>query len=150
MEPIKCFFIEPSGKMRQSTHRDDNGEVIATGENPIYRRTDTGEEVGILAEVPVGSMWFADWYPDDWCNPQLGSGKALVVHTPGGHWLVDQQASNCTMPDDVNQEKHHCWIIQGEVPNITVDKNGVTCGAGAGSIQQAKWHGFLRNGYLVE
>lgn len=150
MEPIKCFFIEPTGKTQRTVHRDGNGKDIGTGEITVYRRTDTGEDVGCLAEAPVGAMWFASWYPDNFCNPQLGSGKALIVKTPGGDWLVDQQAANCTMPDDVHQEQHHCWIINGEVPNITVNKNGVTCGAGAGSIQQANWHGFLRDGFLVE
>jgi hypothetical protein len=40
-------------------------------------------------------------------------------------------------------------VRHGEAPNITVDKNGVTCGAGAGSIQCGSYHGFLRNGELV-
>jgi hypothetical protein len=144
-EPIRCFFIEPTGDERQFT--------IGTGRlkwSPIYRRTDTGKIVGTLSEVPIGAMWYADWYPDDFCNPQLGSGKALVVKTPGGDWLVDQQASNCTMPDDVHQKEHHCWIIHGTPPNITVNKNGATCKAGGGSIAQANWHGFLRDGYLVK
>jgi hypothetical protein len=57
-------------------------------------------------------------------------------------WLT-YQASNCTLPGD---KKHHCWIRHGEVPNLTVDKAGVTCAAGAGSIQAGDYHGFLRNG----
>lgn len=138
-EPIKCFFIEPTGKRKK----------VGNARLQIYRRTDTGEVVGPLNEVPVGAMWFATWYPDKFCTPQLGKGKALIVKTPGGDWLVDQQANNCTMPDDVNQEKHHCWIIHGTPPNITVDKNGTTCNAGAGSIAQPKYHGFLRDGYLT-
>jgi hypothetical protein len=32
---------------------------------------------------------------------------------------------------------------------LTVDKNGDTCAAGAGSILTPAWHGFLRNGELV-
>jgi hypothetical protein len=140
MSGIKTFFIEPTGKMRKREN----------GESPLYRRTDTGEVVGTLRDAPVGAMWFADWYPDHYCNPQLGPGKCLIVKTPGGDWVIDQQASNCTMPDDVHQEKHHCWILHGTPPEITVDKNGVTCGAGAGSISRPNYHGFLQNGYLVE
>ena len=44
---------------------------------------------------------------------------------------------------------HRCWCRHGEPPNITVDKNGPTCPAGAGSIQCNDWHGYLRNGELV-
>jgi hypothetical protein len=41
---------------------------------------------------------------------------------------------------------HKCWIRHGKAPLITVDKNGVTCGAGTGSIAAGDYHGFLRNG----
>lgn len=47
------------------------------------------------------------------------------------------------MPDDA---EHRCWIRHGEPPLITVDKNGLTCAAGAGSIQCRDYHGFLRDG----
>lgn len=112
----------------------------------IYRRADTGEEM-TTRDAPAGAMWYARWH-DHWCTPQ---GKhALVVKTPGGEWIVDSQASNCTMKDDVKQEKHHCWVLHGEPPLVTVDKNGASCAAGAGSIQCGNYHGFLRNGFLEE
>jgi len=57
--------------------------------------------------------------------------------------MIDSRASNCTLPDD---NVHKCWVRHGEAPNFTVDKNGATCAAGAGSIQTSNWHGFLRNG----
>jgi hypothetical protein len=57
-----------------------------------------------------------------------------------------ERASNCTMPNDM---LHRCWVRHGNPPMITVDKNGPTCGAGAGSILSGNWHGFLRNGELV-
>lgn len=46
---------------------------------------------------------------------------------------------------------HKCWVRHGTPPNeiVHVDKNGVTCGAGAGSIAIDGWHGFLHNGELV-
>lgn len=99
-----------------------------------------------LRDAPPGAMYFAEWY-DTIATPQLE--HALVVITPGGPWVVDSQASNCTMKDDFQQQRHHCWIIEGSLPNITVSKNGVTCAAGAGSIQAGKFHGFLRNGVLL-
>jgi hypothetical protein len=47
------------------------------------------------------------------------------------------------MPDD---GEHRCWVRHGEPPRITVDKNGPTCQAGAGSILAGDYHGFLRDG----
>jgi hypothetical protein len=110
----------------------------------IYRRTDTNEEV-TLQNVPVGAMWYADWLDRMYVSQDE---HVLMVKTPGGDWVIDSQANNCTMPDDGRQEKHHCWIRHGVPPNITVDKNGVTCGVGAGSIQCGTYHGFLQNGCL--
>jgi hypothetical protein len=110
----------------------------------IYVRKDTGEEM-TLRDAPLGAMWDAEWYPSDWKGPD---GKSLVAICPGGgHWHIDGRASNCTKPDD---KVHKCWVRHGEPPNITVDKNGVTCAAGAGSIQTPNWHGFLRSGFFVE
>jgi hypothetical protein len=108
--------------------------------------TDADGNAYTLNELPPGAMYDADWCP--WKGPD---GRSLVVILPNGHgWCIDHQANNCTIPEDVAQKQHHCWIRHGEPPNITVDKNGITCQAGAGSILTPKWHGFLRNGYLVE
>lgn len=108
----------------------------------IYRREDTGEEMG-LQDAPPGAMWWAPWMEQFCKGPD---GKCLVVKTPGGDWMVDSRASNCTMPDD---DVHKCWVRHGEAPRVTVDKDGSTCGAGAGSIICGTWHGFLRDGSLV-
>jgi hypothetical protein len=142
MSRIKCFFVENTGRTIKKQY----------SEGPVWRRTDTGEEFEYLSEVPPGGMWFADWYTTDkhslWV-PQLE--YVLVVKTPNGDWVIDAQANNCTMLDDPRQERHHCWIIEGTTPpGITVSKNGVTCQAGAGSIQKGNYHAFLRNGYLEE
>lgn len=113
----------------------------------VYRRVDTGEEM-ILSQAPAGAMWYA-WWSDRFCTPQ--GEHNLMVKTPGGDWAIDSQASNCTMPDDRKQERHHCWIRHGTPPDITVSKEGgTTCGAGAGSIQCGSYHGFLRSGYLED
>lgn len=111
----------------------------------VYRRTDTGELM-TLRDAPPGAMWDAWWYSESFKGPD---GMCLVVKCPpdGTEWLIDSRASNCTMPND---NEHNCWIRHGAPPNITVDKNGRSCAAGAGSIQTKTWHGFLRNGMLVE
>lgn len=147
---IKCFLVVATRRKWKETRA---GSVV---EGTWWKRTDTGELVKHLSQLPAGAMWFAPWL-DRTFKPQLK--HVLVVKTPGGDWVIDQQASNCTMPnqpiegttDTFNryQEDHHCWILHGDPPDVTVDKNGVTCGAGAGSILQGSYHGFLRNGYLV-
>jgi hypothetical protein len=68
----------------------------------------------------------------------------LMAVTPDGHWWdIDGRASNCSNRSD---KRHRCWVRHGEPPHITVDKAGLTCSAGAGSIQTDQWHGFLSNG----
>jgi hypothetical protein len=110
----------------------------------IYCRVDTGEEM-TLREAPDGAMWDAAWFHDcpSWCGPD---GKAIVCRVPNSHdWLIDGPCNNCTRPN----EPHKCWVRHGVPPNLTVDKAGDTCAAGAGSVLTSSWHGFLRNGELI-
>ncbi len=119
----------------------------------IYQRADTGErvtlrggaeEVGGLPAAAPGAMWDARWMVD-----RGPDGIHLIVRCPNGHdWHVDSRASNCTMPDD---REHRCWVRHGDprTEPVTVDKNGVTCAAGAGSILAGDYHGFLASGTLT-
>lgn len=123
----------------------------------IYRRTDTGERVTLReprpdavnapSSAPPGACWDAWWMPQGWRGPD---GIALMVRCPNGHdWHVDGRASNCTMPDD---NIHKCWVRHGDPREcrVTVDKNGATCAAGAGSIQAGDdYHGFLIDGVFT-
>lgn len=126
-------------------------EYVFTDEDPkqswterMMARSDGGP-LTTLRDAPPGAMWDAWWMSDWWKG---ADGMCLNVRCPDGHdWCIDSRASNCTMPND---NAHKCWVRHGAPPDITVDKNGVTCAAGAGSIQTPKWHGFLRGGYLVE
>lgn len=133
----------------------------------VYRRVDTGEEL-TLREAPAGAMYYADWMIDRWDGWDKSKslpwgpgpdGHFLVVKCPpaGREWNVDSRASNCDLKED---NEHKCWVRHGSIavpnPDITVDKNGLTCNAGAGSIiinnssGGMVWHGHLKNGYLVE
>lgn len=98
-----------------------------------------------LREPPVGAMWDSWWMPNTHRGPD---GIVLTVMTPGGMWMVDSRASNCTLPGD---DIHKCWVRHGDprTGDVHVDKNGVTCQAGAGSIATAGYHGFLNHGYLT-
>lgn len=105
---------------------------------PELRRSDTGELV-TLRSAPDGAMWDAFWL-----GRKGPDGLSVAVRCPGGHeWTIDERARNCTLRDD---DVHRCWVRHGKVPWLTVDKNGLTCGAGAGSIQTPNYHGFLREG----
>lgn len=127
--------------------------VPENAERQIFAETiyldDAGAEHSIRTPTP-GMMWDAPWAPDCWKG---ADGLSLHVCCPDGWtWCIDRQASNCTMKDDVGPAAthHRCWVRHGAPPLITVDKAGHTCAAGGGSIQTPTWHGFLRNGELVE
>jgi hypothetical protein len=146
---VKVFWLEPTEQMR--------------GETKLYRRSDTGELV-TLGDAPVGAMWDAHWmaHGDVRTGPD---GITLAIRTPGGDWLVDSEASNCTRtqwgPKEIDGKMydkvwlgrtHYCWVRHGDPrqpETLHVDKNGNTCSAGAGSIQCGKYHGFLHHGELT-
>jgi hypothetical protein len=147
---VRCFLVE---KINIETWVNDNGRTETLFD---VRRTDTGEVIQSrrqwLSGLPEGAMYWEEMGALP--NPPTGpphsptflftSGPHLHVICPGfGQWNIDSRASNCTMPYDY---EHRCWIRHGEPPVITVDKNGLTCEAGAGSIQCGKYHGFLRDG----
>lgn len=105
----------------------------------LYIELGAEEHLTTLRAAPPGAMWDAKWLvrkgPD---------GKSVVVKCPNGlEWYADERASNCGMPTD---DIHRCWIRHGQVPNLTIDKVGVSCAAGAGSIVSGDYHGFIRNG----
>jgi hypothetical protein len=111
------------------------GEIVSFGFHGIYD-TPSGK-------LEPGCLYWNESYPKNmyWDNQE---GPYLMAVLPNGnHWCIDSRASNCTLPED---RFHRCWCRHGEVPDITVDKNGITCSAGAGSIQSGDYHGFLRNG----
>ncbi len=140
--PHKVFMLEP---------------VFADGEKDLgydcwdkrvlkgFLNPQTGEFKEHPHQHEIGAMWRATWLPKgfDWDNETEAH---LIVKTPGGSWDIDARASNCTLPND---KQHRCWVRHGLPPDIHVDKNGVTCAAGAGSILIGNYHGFLHNGVLT-
>lgn len=113
----------------------------------MYARLGTGERWP-LRELPPGAVYDAHWMHErkEWCGPD---GRSLHVILPNGAtWAIDSRASNCDMPKDTS---HKCWVRHGKPEDGTlhVDKNGKTCGAGAGSIQAGDYHGFLHGGVLT-
>lgn len=119
----------------------------------IWRRVDTGDEYVMhahrteawpLPSAPPGACWDASWMPEWWRGPD---GISLVVRLPDNtDWTVDSEASNCTRKG----QPHQCWVRHGDPRecHVTVDKQGDTCAAGAGSIASPGYHGFLIKGVL--
>jgi len=128
-------------------HFDATNDVFQYFGERLYQRSDTGDLI-TLRDAPPGASWDASWYHS---VPALCGldGLSVIIKCPDGHdWHIDGRCSNCTKPED---KVHKCWCRHGDPrqANLTVDKNGNTCGAGGGSIQTPKWHGFLRAGMLV-
>lgn len=128
------------------THCRDCGIEVPKDENILTKQVfhkrlyDTPS-----GELEPGCLYWNTWFPEDfyWSNHK---GAHLMAILPNGsEWNIDSRASNCTMKDD---KIHRCWCRRGnpETDMITVDKSGVTCQAGAGSIGVEGYHGFLKNG----
>jgi hypothetical protein len=115
---------------------------------PRWKRLDTGEELH-GRKLPPGAL-YASWRGAGPFAPGCGhDGLCVVCVLPtGDHWRIDSRASNCDQKAD---NTHRCWVRHGTFGEVVhVDKNGLTCGAGAGSIIVDNWHGFLHNGHLVQ
>lgn len=154
--PVQTFFLEYTGKGRicKDGQRISIGtydewkaladECKADSWEPTYIRTDTGEEM-IWQEAPIGATTLID---KDYCSGP--DGKSFIVKCIGGStWRVDSRCDNC---DKISDNEHRCWIRHGDPRQcrVHVDKDGLTCGAGGGSIQTCNWHGFLTNGVLQD
>ena len=143
-KPIKCFLVQA---IYGSALKEDEDKTWSPHACIVkYVRLDTNEEKANWHDFGPGAMIRACWLPKNinWDNE---TEPHLYVICPNGHvWDIDSRASNCGSPND---RLHRCWIRHGVPPNITVDKNGQTCSAGAGSIQCGDYHGFLRNGELT-
>ena len=97
----------------------------------LYKRADTGELMR-LSMAPSGAMWHADWFPAVASRKMGPDGHFLVLRTPAGDWHVDGPSSSGGF-----------WQRKGEVPNVTATPSINITGA-------TKYHGWLRNGVLVE
>lgn len=93
----------------------------------LYTRGDNGE-LCTLRDAPPGAMYDASWYPEK--GPD---GIALCVCLPPGggddYWHVDGPSRN-----------GGGWTRQGKPPRVTAQP----------SILTPRYHGWLRDGYLVE
>lgn len=130
------------------------GEANVHGiSSAIMRNLASGEEMS-SRDLPVGACWDCNKPADGrevrrYLYPVGPDGLSIACRLPdGSDWHIDGRASNCTMKDD---KQHRCWVRHGTIGEaLHVDKNGLTCAAGAGSIAVPNFHGFLHAGELYD
>jgi hypothetical protein len=174
-EGVPIRWVEPTGRVfYRGSWRCEAGhhqtrevpDLQATGSSASteteYRDPLTGDVWRSHRDLPIGAVYEHPKHDGDYHNwvsesgTKLKSranrqdGRVLCCILPDGHsWTIDSRANNCTLPKD---DKHWCWVRTGRPEDGTLDvgKDGLTCSAGAGSIQTGRWHGFLRRGRLVQ
>ena len=74
----------------------------------------------------------------------LRMGPALSATRPASSSQQTTEAQSIVVMWSIRADSE--WVTDG---TLHVDKNGVTCAAGAGSIALPNLHGFLHNGHLA-
>lgn len=145
---IRCSLAHPV----RTEHRPCEVQGCEGHDRTIWRLGD-GTETDSVWNAPPGTMWVGDTFKEHagerscaWGWTNCDGRHVRVILPTGEPFDCMRRASNCGLPDDTT---HRCWVVHGEPPDITLDKNGHTCVAGAGSIAAGGWHGFLREGLLV-
>ena len=142
--PIKCFMLTPRERVTIS-HPDGCSLTTTIYEAPDGRRYDSGHgpvtlpSGEVVEPAPVGAMWDADWFRGEKHQSGLAydrnpDGVVLCVRTPGGDWVIDG-------PSFTNRVETGSWSRTGTIPNVTATPSIHIPG---------KYHGWLRDGYLVE
>lgn len=112
--------------------------------------------ISLAVTLPNGSAWMVDSRASNCDSLCKHCTKPYNAHTnPQGSFTgrcVPTSEYNDGSPTYEDARPHKCWIRHGDprTSNVHVDKNGVTCGAGAGSIISGSYHGFLHNGFLTD
>lgn len=128
----------PSRELDLWPHRCPCGYLFKPSDNwqvftdRLYRRADHPDGVPFtLAEAAPGAIWDADWLHDFRAGPD---GLSLHVRLPdGGDWFMDGPSAG----------NGPGWSRTGKPPVLTVTPS---CQHITGGL----WHGWLREGYLVD
>jgi hypothetical protein len=145
----KSIFLGefPLGTDFKDLPEEFSHEALEKKYGPIFGRSLSGKYDTPSGELEPGCLYYDDCLPEDYYWDNLVGPHLHAILPNGNHWNIDSRASNCTLPEE---RTHRCWCRHGDAPNITVDKNGITCSAGAGSIQSGDYHGFLKAGEFTE
>jgi hypothetical protein len=131
-------------------------DLVKDGKVTLERGTSRQRRFNTLSARPEpGDAWWRDlaaegdhqYCPGRWSNC---NGRHLFLCLPDGrHWDVMGRASNCDKKED---RLHRCWVLEGDPAKdkiVSVNKRGLTCGAGMGSFVSDHWHGFLTNSVFI-
>ena len=96
-----------------------------------------------------------DWKPFQ-TNTEIGKitrdpDGHIIIYGPQqkdkNHWItLTIKATNCGRPNCYN---HNCFGLINMDNLEELHSTGSPCGAGAGSLGIAPYHGWIRNGYLI-
>jgi hypothetical protein len=141
----------------------------------LYRSSADGS-LHTLRDAPIGAMWHVDYTghtgPDGKClvvrihgrHDWMVDSRASNCDSPCKHCGIpyhSHKPETCTNPGtgpaytvgsyEDSRPEHRCWVRHGDAKTgaVHVDKSGVTCNAGGGSIVVPGFHGFLHNGQIV-
>jgi hypothetical protein len=120
---------------------------------PDYSHSDN---ISLAVILPNGNTWMVDSRASNCDSPCSKCGKAYNQHiNPQGQFIGYCDSNKTQWQQDPyyqDSRPHKCWVRHGDpkTGTVHVDKNGVTCGAGAGSIASGSYHGFLHNGFLTD
>lgn len=149
--------------------RFDTGEILTINDAPVgamwwanwmsEERTKLSCDGQVLAvKLPGGHAWYPEQRASNCDSPCKTCVVPWATHWDKTQWNKETKTSTIIQPKDpracgsyIDSRPHMCWVRHGTPPHqvVHVDKSGVTCGAGAGSIALPNWHGFLHNGELV-
>lgn len=128
-------------------------------EDPSLDRRIGADRIALQVMIPYGHVWTPDARASNCTSPCKHCGVEYQFH----------KTPNCSNPGDGREwtrgqyqdsvPEHRCWVRHGDPRTgvVHVDKNGLTCRAGAGSIlfkgNPARgvpdYHGFLHHGKLT-
>jgi hypothetical protein len=107
----------------------------------------------LVCRMPGGHDWHIDGRASNCDSPCKSCGKPHALHL---QTTIANQPNNANCIHYEDAHPHKCWVRPpfdpANLSGFTVGEGaqGESCGAGAGSILVPGWHGFLRNGVLVQ
>lgn len=170
--PTKCDncdyrFIEQDQKQVFQEHvyrRVDTGEEFGLRHAPVGAMWDAWwygkkrlypDGIHLMVKLPNDHEWSVDHHASNCDSPCKNCKQPRSIHKydrcPGYEDMNhnDKQYRKQSFVD--TRPEHSCWVRHGDPKTgiVTVDKNGNSCGAGAGGIRYDDLYMFLRDGYIV-
>ena len=113
MGKIECWLAIDSGKVILNTVRNDEGQVIGSGNITIYLNQQTGERY-TMSELPPGAMYWASWYDEHHHHLADDEGSELIREAVDR--LIDQSA-RCRR-EAVLHEAAGIWKDRKDLPDF--------------------------------